>query len=72
MEVTKLKASLRDVTYMNVCNLTVEGLVRARYHLRAFHVKGQPPQVSVARGNKAQPSHSCPRAEATPDECESA
>jgi hypothetical protein len=68
IEVANLKASLRGVMYTKVCNLTVEGLVRARYHLHAFRVKGRPPQVSAAHGNTTQPSHSIPCAEAIPNE----
>ena len=68
MEVANLNASLRGLMYMKVCNLTVEGLVRVRYHLQAFRVKGWPLQVSAARGNTAQPSHSTPCAEAIPNE----
>ena len=67
IEVANLKASLRGVMYMKVCNLTVEGLVRAHYHLQAFRVKGRPPQVSAAHGNTTQPSHSIPCAEAIPN-----
>jgi proteasome assembly chaperone (PAC2) family protein len=66
MEVTNLMTGLRGVTYIKVGILTAEALVLTRQHLQAFHVKGWPPQVSVARDNTVQPSHSSLCAETTP------